>query len=323
MGGRARRTRLGSDAGRPEESAAATSTTTTPAKASPTCSRHSRSTSASEPPTPGAATAGSTTPSTWPRVSQIRYRHSPGRAYYERELGEGKTGKASPALPETADQRRHLCLPAGRRRPGSGSADGKRAREGNGGTTLLASAAGSHPSTGSSAKPLPDPLPAYDPSGRNCSPGSCLRSSRTVADAGERWSALLESVLGETPQGFESPILRASDLRRCAGRPPRRRSVLAPRLSPAQFAAVRTGAWSACGYRSAVSTGLVYMRPSEGRRAHCRHRLIRPSVELAIRYGIRYRWGTAGRTVHVPSHREDLSPEYEGRRSLPPISQAH
>jgi hypothetical protein len=27
-------------------------------------------------------------------------------------------------------------------------------------------------------------------------------------DAGERWSALLESVLGATPQEFESPILR-------------------------------------------------------------------------------------------------------------------
>jgi hypothetical protein len=45
------------------------------------------------------------------------------------------------------------------------------------------------------------------------SPGSCLRSSRTVADSGERWSALLASVLGATPQEFESPILRHVDLR--------------------------------------------------------------------------------------------------------------
>jgi hypothetical protein len=44
------------------------------------------------------------------------------------------------------------------------------------------------------------------------SPGSCLRGSRTVADAGERHATLLESVLGATPQEFESPILRHADL---------------------------------------------------------------------------------------------------------------
>ena len=33
-------------------------------------------------------------------------------------------------------------------------------------------------------------------------------SSRTVADAGERWPTLLESVLGATPREFESRILR-------------------------------------------------------------------------------------------------------------------
>ena len=44
------------------------------------------------------------------------------------------------------------------------------------------------------------------------SPGSCLGSSRTVAAAGEHWSALLESVLGATPREFESRILRHADL---------------------------------------------------------------------------------------------------------------
>ena len=43
------------------------------------------------------------------------------------------------------------------------------------------------------------------------SPGSCSRGSRTVADAGERRATLLESVLGATPQEFESPILRHAD----------------------------------------------------------------------------------------------------------------
>jgi hypothetical protein len=53
------------------------------------------------------------------------------------------------------------------------------------------------------------------PSGtvHQCPLGSCLCSSRTVADGGERWPALLESVLGATPREFESPILRHADLR--------------------------------------------------------------------------------------------------------------
>jgi hypothetical protein len=44
------------------------------------------------------------------------------------------------------------------------------------------------------------------------SAGSCSRRPRTVADAGERWPALLESVLGATPREFESRILRHADL---------------------------------------------------------------------------------------------------------------
>jgi hypothetical protein len=41
-----------------------------------------------------------------------------------------------------------------------------------------------------------------------CSLRSCSRSWRTAADAGERHATVLESVLGATPQEFESPILR-------------------------------------------------------------------------------------------------------------------
>ena len=43
-------------------------------------------------------------------------------------------------------------------------------------------------------------------------PRSRAGRSRTVADAGEHWPTLLESVLGATPQEFESPILRRADL---------------------------------------------------------------------------------------------------------------
>ena len=40
---------------------------------------------------------------------------------------------------------------------------------------------------------------------------SCSRRPRTVVNAGERRAALLESVLGATPQEFESPIFRHAD----------------------------------------------------------------------------------------------------------------
>ena len=49
-------------------------------------------------------------------VTQIRYRHTKGRAYYDKKLAEGKTGERSAARAEAPDQRRHLRLPA-RRRP--------------------------------------------------------------------------------------------------------------------------------------------------------------------------------------------------------------
>ena len=48
-------------------------------------------------------------------VTQIRYRHTKGRAYYDKKLAEGKTTQRSAARAQTPDQRRHLRLPAGRR----------------------------------------------------------------------------------------------------------------------------------------------------------------------------------------------------------------
>src|SRR5215472_4981684 len=48
-------------------------------------------------------------------VTQIRYRHTAGRAYYDKKRAEGKTGKRGPARAEATDQRRHLHLPPSRR----------------------------------------------------------------------------------------------------------------------------------------------------------------------------------------------------------------
>ena len=52
-------------------------------------------------------------------VTQIRCRHSPGRAYYEprllrQEAGRGQDWQRGAALPQAADQRRDLRLPPGR-----------------------------------------------------------------------------------------------------------------------------------------------------------------------------------------------------------------
>jgi hypothetical protein len=74
---------------------------------------------------------------------------------------------------------------------------------------------------GSSGQCLVSVLVSFTPVRRRspASACSCSRRPRTVVNAGERRAALLESVLGATPQEFESPILRAPDLRRRAVQP--------------------------------------------------------------------------------------------------------
>ena len=65
-------------------------------------------------------------------ITQIRHRHSDGRAYYDKKLAEGQDPQRGPARAEAADQQRHLRLPAGRRparrspRQGPGRATGER-----------------------------------------------------------------------------------------------------------------------------------------------------------------------------------------------------
>ena len=89
-------------------------------------------------------------------VTQIRHRHSDGRAYYDRKIAEGHTGKeAIRALKRRISDAIYTPAPR-RRRTGSGDT---RAREGNRGTTLSPARPAHTPNTGSSAKPLPDPPP--------------------------------------------------------------------------------------------------------------------------------------------------------------------
>ena len=95
-------------------------------------------------------------------VTQIRHAHSPGRAYFDRKIAEGKTGKeALRALKRQLSDAIYARLQADAARCGRGApveAEGPGGQSGNG---SVSSAAGSTPGAGSSDKPLPDHNPAY------------------------------------------------------------------------------------------------------------------------------------------------------------------
>jgi transposase len=75
-------------------------------------------------------------------ITQIRQRHSKGRAYYEKKLAEGKTGKeAIRALKRQVSNAIFACLQADARRAAA-RAKGPGGQQGNG---FVASAAGLHP----------------------------------------------------------------------------------------------------------------------------------------------------------------------------------
>jgi hypothetical protein len=74
-------------------------------------------------------------------VTQIRYRHSAGRACYDKKRAEGKTGKeALRALKRQISDPIFACLQAGARRAASANGPG-----GQPGNDSVSSAAGSHP----------------------------------------------------------------------------------------------------------------------------------------------------------------------------------
>jgi transposase len=76
-------------------------------------------------------------------VTQIRYRHSPGRAYYEKKLAEGKTGKeALRALKRQISDAIFACLQADERRAAAATAKSPGGQPGN---HSASRAAGLHP----------------------------------------------------------------------------------------------------------------------------------------------------------------------------------
>jgi transposase len=91
-------------------------------------------------------------------VTQIRYRHSPGRAYHDKKLAEGKTGKeALRCLKRQISDAIYACLQAGARRAAAKSPGGQP------GNHSASRATGSHPTTGASDKPLPGLPPTLRP----------------------------------------------------------------------------------------------------------------------------------------------------------------
>ncbi len=93
-------------------------------------------------------------------ISQIRHPGTEGRVYYERKVAEGKTPKdAIRALKRRISDAVYRQLRADAQR----RAAAERAREGKRGTTQQPERPALTPNTGSSAKPLPDPTPRYDP----------------------------------------------------------------------------------------------------------------------------------------------------------------
>jgi transposase len=86
-------------------------------------------------------------------VTQIRYRHSPGRAYYDKKLAEGKTPKeALRCLKRQISDAIYTCLQADARR-----AAGVKSPGGQRGNDSLTSAAGSHPQHRLFGKATPGP----------------------------------------------------------------------------------------------------------------------------------------------------------------------
>ena len=89
-------------------------------------------------------------------ITQIRQRHSKGRAYYEKKLAEGKTGKeALRSLKRQVSNAIFACLQADARR----AAARGRGPGGQQGNNSVASAAGSHPRHRLFGQATPGPVP--------------------------------------------------------------------------------------------------------------------------------------------------------------------
>jgi hypothetical protein len=98
-------------------------------------------------------------------VTQIRHRHSDGRAYYDRKLAEGKTHKeALRCLKRRISDAIFARLQADARR--AAAAAGMRGPGGQPGNDSVASAAGSHPENQLFGQATPEPATTLRPPSR-------------------------------------------------------------------------------------------------------------------------------------------------------------
>ena len=110
-------------------------------------------------------------------ITQIRHRHSEGRAYYEKKLAGGKTHKeALRSLKRRISDAIYARLQADARRAGQRPA--RRAREGNRGTALTPARPAHTPNAGSSDKPLPDLGTTIRPGTRAATPSPSKPTSK-------------------------------------------------------------------------------------------------------------------------------------------------
>jgi hypothetical protein len=92
-------------------------------------------------------------------VTQIRYQHSKGRAYYDKKIAEGKTSKEGlRALKRQVSDALYKRMKADARRAAV-NARGPRGHPGNGSVAAWPACT---PQTGSSARPLPGLASPYD-----------------------------------------------------------------------------------------------------------------------------------------------------------------
>jgi transposase len=115
-------------------------------------------------------------------VTQIRYQHSPGRAYFDRKIAEGKTGKeALRCLKRQISDAIYARLQADAVRRGApAEAEGPGGQPGNG---SVSSAAGSHPGRRLFGKATPGPQPSLRRAApaRRTAPARPPASSRRTA----------------------------------------------------------------------------------------------------------------------------------------------
>jgi transposase len=116
-------------------------------------------------------------------ITQIRYRHSDGRAYYDRKLAEGKTHKeALRSLKRRVSDAIYSRLQADARRAATGPATA--GPGGQPGNDSVASAAGLHPADRLFGQATPGPAPTLRPQPRpskGTRPGSSRQGRRSAA----------------------------------------------------------------------------------------------------------------------------------------------